>query len=166
MCFRKNISLSSYQHFLYSNITTHFSAFSNDILQIFPCFSPCFCIFFPIFGKTLGANMTSTVPSSCKAPSARNAASMPNERHRKRKKNTASTCLRCFSAPKRSVSYKSKAALGLGSWTAQQRSTSANHAARFALAFLGRFRIRAVAQSPASFGLGSWTAQQGDKPQA
>ena len=55
--------------------------------------------------------MTSTVPSSCKAPSARNAASMPNERHRKRKKNTASTCLRCFSAPKRSVSYKSKTAL-------------------------------------------------------
>ena len=55
---------------------------------------------------------------------------------------------------------QSAAPCGLDSWTAQQRSTSANHAARFALALLGRFRIRAVAQSPASFGLDSWTAQQ------
>ena len=33
-------------------------------------------------------------------------------------------------------------------------------ALRLQLAFLGRFRIRAVSQSPASFGLGSWTAQK------
>ena len=58
------------------------------------------------------------------------------------------------------VVAQSAAPCGLASWTAQQRSTSANHAARFALALLGRFRIRAVAQSPASFGLDSWTAQQ------
>ena len=31
---------------------------------------------------------------------------------------------------------------------------------RLQLAFLGRFRIRAVSQSPASFGLASWTAQK------
>ncbi len=39
-----------------------------------------------------------------------------------------------------------------------KRSTSTNRARR-RLAFLGRFRIRAVIQSPASFGLVSWTAQ-------
>ena len=41
---------------------------------------------------------------------------------------------------------------GFVSSTAQQRSTSANHAARFALAFLGRFRIRPVTQSASPLG--------------
>ena len=55
---------------------------------------------------------------------------------------------------------QSPASFGLDSWTAQQRSTSANHAAPCGLAFLGRFRIRAVAQSAARFALASWTVQQ------
>ena len=41
---------------------------------------------------------------------------------------------------------------GFVSSTAQQRSTSANHAACFALAFLGRFRIRPVTQSASPLG--------------
>ena len=54
---------------------------------------------------------------------------------------------------------QSAAPCGLASWTTQQRSTSANHAARFALALLGRFRIRTVIQSAARFALASWTVQ-------
>ena len=55
---------------------------------------------------------------------------------------------------------QSAARFALASWTVQQRSTSANHAARFALALLGRFRIRTVTQSAARFALASWTTQQ------
>ena len=58
------------------------------------------------------------------------------------------------------VVAQSAAPCGLASWTTQQRSTSANHAARFALALLGRFRIRTVTQSAARFALASWTVQQ------
>ena len=57
------------------------------------------------------------------------------------------------------VAAQSAAPCGLASWTTQQRSTSANHAARFARALLGRFRIRTVIQSAAHFALASWTVQ-------
>lgn len=35
----------------FNNITTHFSAFFNDILHIFPHFFTMFCTFFLIFSK-------------------------------------------------------------------------------------------------------------------